>query len=572
MTLLSSLFESRARVEGPYRLSDDGAVTLFSGQPNSTAGIHVSEEVAITYTNVFACVKIIAESIASLPLILYRKNGEDRRERATEDALYRLLHDAPNDDMTSIAWREAMLAHLLLWGNHYSVIGWRGTDVESITPVHPRWVTPKRAKAGGALVYEINPDDGQPAKTYRAAEVLHIPGLSFNGVKGLSVIEANREAIATGMATQQFGGSWFGNGAHPSGILSTKAVLKPEGRKRLKEQWNEAHQGGRNAGKTAVLDGEMTWQSVQINPKDAQMIEARAFSVGEIARIFRVPLVLLNAGEAGTSVWGSGVEQLMIAFVTHTLRPWFVRIEQEISRKLLWMEKRQGYYAEHLDAALLRGDLKSRYEAYAVGRQWGWLSPNDVRRSENMDPIDGEKGDEYISPANITGKAPAATAKPDSEEPDESDEDRAARILAPLLARDMEQIVETELKAFRQALERRYGAGIAEFQGWIDDFYRTFPAHVAKSLTASALAVSEALPGFDCEAWAREVGEKYAQVSASVVAEAVRKSIRQSYDSKAALTALLEVWQQQKSALMAAEARNLFAAEAAGGKDHERAA
>lgn len=572
MTLLSSLFESRARVEGPYRLDSDGAVTLFSGQPNSTAGIHVNEEIAITYTNVYACVKIIAESIASLPLILYRKNGEDRRERAVEDPVYRLLHDAPNDDMTSIAWREAMLAHLLLWGNHYSVIEWRGGDVKSITPVHPRWVTPKRAKTGGALVYEINPDDGQQAKTYRADEILHIPGLSFNGVKGLSVIEANREAIATGMAAQQHSGTWFGNGSHPSGILTTEAVLKPEVRKKVKEQWEEAHQGGRNANKTAVLDGKMSWQSVQLNPKDAQLIEARAFSVGEIARIFRVPLVLLNAGETGTSVWGSGVEQLMIAFVTHTLRPWFVRIEQEIGRKMLWMERRQGYYVEHLDAALLRGDLASRYAAYAVGRQWGWLSPNDVRRAENMDPIPGEQGDEYISPANITGKGGQEPGNDDSEPEEEPDEDRAARILAPLLARDMEQVVETELKAFRQALERRYGAGIAEFQGWIDDFYRTYPAHVAKSLAASSRAVSEALPGFDSAAWTVAVGEKYAQVSASVVAEAVRKSIRQSYDSKAALTALLEVWQSQKAALMVAEARNLFAAEAAGGKDHERAA
>lgn len=563
MRALANFFERRAhsRTEGPFSLQSDGAVSIFSRGPNNGSGIFVDERVAMTYTAVYACVKIIAESIASLPLVTYRRKGEDGRSKATDLPIYDLLHSAPNPDMTSMSWREAMLAHILLWGNHYSKITWRNTQVESLTPLPPWWVRVERVKNAdgslGPVVYHVTPPNGK-AEVVRASEMLHIPGLSFNGTVGLSVIEANAEAIGAGMAAMRTAGTWFGNGSHPSGILKTKSVLKADAKKALKEAWEGAHQGVQNGQRTAVLDGDMDWQSVQINPKDAMLIEARSMSVGDAARIFRVPLVLLNAGEAGTSVWGSGVEQIMIGFVTHTLRPHFVRIEQEIQRKLLWPEWAKQIYVEHMDGALLRGDLKSRYEAYAVGRQWGWLSPNDVRRKENEEPIPGPEGDSYVMPANITGKVEKGPTDTTKDPEKGAEDDSADRALSVVLTRDLETVVAAEIKRLRRAVDETYRKDPAEFLAWVEGYYRTFGAFVSESLRSAQALVP-------VESWSKEAGERYAAGSLSALSEALRKSTRQAYDGRAAILATLDLWQEGKAAMIVASERKQIAALAAGG-------
>ena len=533
MTLLSSVFERRAKVEGPYRLSDDGAVTLFASSSNSHAGVVVTEETAITYTAVWACVKVIAESIASVPLILYRRLDEgDRRERASDEALYGLLHDFPNDEMTSMVWRETMLAHLLLWGNHYSYIERSGGgEIIRLTPIPPQYVTPERTNAPTSngrreVIYRVTPGETESPTILRSSEVLHIPGLSFNGLKGLSVIAANREAIGLGMAADQFGGAFFGNSARPSGMLVSEAPLKKEARDRIKEQWNEAHQGTRNAQKTAVLDAALKWQPISINPNDAQFLETRKYQVEDVARVFRVPLVLVQSMEKTTS-WGSGVEQLMIGFVTHTLRPWMVRIEQEIHRKCLNEEQRRSLYVEHLDAGLLRGDLKSRYDAYAVGRQWGWLSPNDVRRKENEDPIPGEQGDSYDMPANIAGTKPAGN---DMDDPTDDDSRAALRSVFERLLGDE---IERETNAVLAALtSRRTG----EFLEWLDEYYAQKPEFLRSALAGT-------LPENRLLAWS----EVYVAESRRLIDNAVRLAATTKIASREAIGFVLGGWKESRA-------------------------
>jgi len=384
MKLLKSIFKRRSS----DRMAGSG-YRFFFGQ--SSSGTNVNERSAMQMTAVYACVRVLAESLASLPLHLYHRNGSSR-EKAEEHPLFFLLHDEPNPEMTSYVFRETLMTHLLLFGNAYAQILRNGKgDVLGLYPLMPNRMNVERDD-GGRLFYRYTRFDAEPPTMKNnqviltPQDVLHIPGLSYDGLVGFSPIAACRNAVGAGIAAETYSSRFFANGAAPSGVLQHPGLIKnPE---RLRDSWNAAYGGTGNAGKVAILEEGMTFTPVSITPQDSQLLETRKFTVEEICRIFRVPPHLVQNLERATF---NNIEQMSIDFVMYSLMPWIVRWEQSMSKALLSREDKKQYEIRFNVDGLLRGSHKERYEAYAVGINNGFLCPNDVRRLENMDVIpDGD--------------------------------------------------------------------------------------------------------------------------------------------------------------------------------------
>lgn len=383
---------------GEWR-SVSGAILGAAGATN------VTPNNALAIAAVYACVRVLAESVASLPLKPYRRTARGK-EVALTHRLYDVLHDMANPEMTSFEFREMMMTHLCLWGNHYSEIELSGrADVLALWPLQPDRVRMDRDEAGGLVYIYDSPGSGQV--TLPAYRVFHVRGLASNGLKGVSPIGVARNTLRLAANVEQFGASFFDNNATPGGVLEHPGKLSQAAYTRLKESWEERHSGPANAGKPAILEEGIKWASTGMPMSDAQFLETRKFQVGEIARIFRVPPHLIQDLDKATF---SNIEHQSLDFVIHSLRPWLVRIEQAITRCLIGPMERKQLFAEFSVDGLLRGDIKTRYDAYAVGRNWGWLSRNDVRRLENMNDIEG--GDDYLTPLNMTVLGEAGEAEP----------------------------------------------------------------------------------------------------------------------------------------------------------------
>ena len=383
----------------------------MAGNANTT-GRPVTPATAVGSTAVWAAVRIISESIATLPLRVYeRRNGG--RVIATEHPLYPILHDRPNPRQTAVEYREQQLASLLLWGNAYTWIDrYPSGRPRYLWPIRPDRVTARIDVATEndpvpSLVYVVSTHDGGQ-RVYSADEILHVRGLSSDGLMGLSPIAVHRDAVGLEQAEREFAGRFFGNNGRPGGVLKVAGRLSNDAAVRLKQSWETAHRGLENAHRVAVLEEGIEWQSMGMPLQDAQFVEQRRFSIEEIARIFRVPLHLMGDLQRATY---SNIEHQSIEFVVHTIRPWCVRLEQAYAT-LLYPSERQALYVEHSVDALLRGDIKSRYDAYAVARQWGWLSVNEIRALENLNSV-GVDGDSLIQPLNF-GPMAGPVALPDA--------------------------------------------------------------------------------------------------------------------------------------------------------------
>ena len=369
------------------------APEIFFG--TSGAGKAVSVQAAIQVSAVYACVRVISETVASLPLHVF-KVTESGSEKAADHALYRLLHDEPNKEMTSFVLRETMLAHLLLWGNSYcQIIRTAGNRIDSLYPLMPENMSVDR-DSNGKLTYTYTTSEG---RAYRLApeEVLHIPGLGFDGVVGYSPIALEKNAIGLGIAAEEYGSKFYSNGARPSGILTHPNTVKEP--KRLRDSWNAAYGGSANSGKVAILEEGMKFEKISMPNNEAQFLETRKFQVSEICRIFRVPPHLVGDLEHATF---SNIEHQSISFAVHTIRPWLVRIEQSINRALFSEKEKGKVYAQFNIDGLMRGAYKERMEGYAIARQNGWMSANDIRMLENLNPLtDDQGGDTYLVNGNM---------------------------------------------------------------------------------------------------------------------------------------------------------------------------
>ncbi|MGI6700778.1 MAG: phage portal protein [Christensenellales bacterium] len=361
----------------------------------SSAGKPVTAQTAIQLSTVYACVRVISETVASLPFGVY-ESKPDGSQKATEHPLYRLLHDEPNTEMTSFVFREVMLAHLLLYGNSYSQIIRNGKNqVVGLYPLLPDRMNVDRDNKG-ALKYTYTTSDGKTV-SIKPQDILHIPGLGFDGVMGYSPIALEKSAIGLGIASEEYGSKFFSNGARPSGILTHPNTVKNP--KAIRDSWNSAYGGSSNANRVAILEEGMTFSPLSIPNNEAQFLETRKFQVDEICRIFRVPPHLVGNLEHATF---SNIEHQSIDFAVHTIRPWLVRIEQSMNRALFSIQEKGCFYVQFNIDGLMRGDYKSRMEGYAIARQNGWMSANDIRDLENLNPIpDAEGGNAYLVNGNM---------------------------------------------------------------------------------------------------------------------------------------------------------------------------
>ncbi len=392
-------FRSRDKPVVEDRLAGSGG-TVYMGY--STSGNVVTERSAMQMTAVYACVRIIAEAIAGLPLHLYRRDGDGRNEKAVDHPLYRLLHDEPNPEMSSFTFRETLSTHLLLWGNAYAQILYNQKgEIDSLYPLMPQRMRVDRDENGRIIyIYRRHGDEAQKESgTYilHKEDVLHIPGLGYDGLVGYSPIAMAKNAIGMGIACEDYGASLYANGARPSGYLSHPGRLNNI--EKLKSDWSENYAGARNAGKTPVLEEGLKYVPISINPQEAQFLETRKFQINEIARIYRVPPHMVGDLEKSSF---SNIEQQSLEFVKYTLDPWLGRWEQSMHRSLfLTSEKERLFFKFNVDG-LLRGDYQSRMQGYAIGRQNGWLSTNDIRRLEDMNELPADQGgDLYLVNGNM---------------------------------------------------------------------------------------------------------------------------------------------------------------------------
>ncbi len=359
-----------------------------------SAGNSVTPGNALSVTAYWACLRVLSETVGSLPLITYERFPEGKA-RAPQHRLYRLLHDQPNELMSAISFRETMTLHMASWGNAYALLIYDDSgEVIEMWPLRPDRVLEKRTN-GNRRLYHYQWDNGR-MEWLSNDEVWQIPGLGGNGLDGYSMVSLFRRSLGLAMDTEEFGARFFSNDARPGIILEHPGKLGDAAYKNLKETIDEDHLGVEKSHRPMILEEGMKLHEVGIPPEDAQFLQTRQFQVREVARMFRMPPHMIQDLEQATF---ANIEHQGIEFVVHTLRPYLVRWEQAIQKDLMTEAERGRFYAEHLVDGLLRGDIKSRYEAYAVGRQNGWLSANDIRELENMNPVTG--GDVYLVPLNM---------------------------------------------------------------------------------------------------------------------------------------------------------------------------
>ena len=490
MGVLSSLFEQR--------LSTDSSAGWFSlgWGSRSKSGVNVGVDGSMTSSAVWACVRVRAESVASLPLIVYRRTRQGK-ERAVNHPLYSLLHDLPNPEITSYELRQTLMMHLDLWGNAYCEIVWDDAgQVRELWPLLPGRMTVERK--GEDLLYSYRLSNEEQPRPIPAWRILHVRGLSGNGVIGYSPVRVHMEAVGLALATQEYGARLFGNGARPGGVLTHPGRLSPEAVGRLRESWASAHEGLSNSHRVRILEEGMKFEAVGMPPEEAQFLQTRKFQIQEVARIYRVPLHMVGDLERSTN---NNIEHQGLEFLTHTLRPILVNFEQAISRDLLvTAAERRSYFAEHLVDALLRAGVHSRYAAYNTAIMAGFMSRNEVRERENLNTATGL--DTYLVPLNMVESGNPSPTLPASREgavggKDETRQEaratakeigrerqRLARSQMPLIEDVAGRIVRREVADIRRAIKKYLtnGQDVQGFLLWLGEFYDEHAGFIGRQM------------------------------------------------------------------------------------------
>lgn len=368
---------------------------LMSGGAMSDAGMGVNKESAMRVTAVYACVQVISETLAQLPLILYQRTG-DRKDRATANRLYGLLHDMPNSFQSSFDFRQTKTAQVVMGGAGYSFINRSVTgDVLELLPMHPDKVVMKQAR-DYSLSYVFTDAEGNQIPL-RQDQVWRVIGMSLDGLRGISPIERHRQTVGISLAADKHTALTFKNGAKMSGILKHPSHFSDKDvAARVAESWDAASSGD-NMGKTPLLEDGLDWMQVSMTNRDAQYIETRKFQTEDVARIFRVPPHKIGHLEKATN---NNIEHQGLEFVVDTMMPWIRRWEQSITRDIIGRANMRSIFPEFLLDGLLRGDSKARAEFYSKAVGGPWMSANEARIKDNMNPIEGL--DEVLKPLNMT--------------------------------------------------------------------------------------------------------------------------------------------------------------------------
>lgn len=412
----------------------------FTGGGRARAGVSVNEATALGVPAVYAAVNVLAQTIAQLPCKVFRRLPSGGRVAEINHPLYSILHDLANPEMTAYEWRSVTVGHLALWGNAFSEIERDSSGrVIALWPLRPDRMRIDRLEDGGLRYTYALPGNKsvewiRPARSADPVPILHLRGLSGDGLIGYSPIRMMRESLGLAIAAEAFGAGFFGAGAAPSMVVKLPGKLKPDAQTRLRAGFERLYGGLDRAHRIAILEEGMTIEKVGIPPNDAQFLETRRFQIEEVARMFRIPPHLLQDLARATF---SNIEHQAIAFVTLTLLPWLVSFEQAYARDLLSVKSFYTHEVRFSVDGLLRGDTASRFASYAIGRQWGWMSVNEIRALENLNPVAG--GDEYLRPLNMEQ---IAAGKPD-----------------PAAGRSMELITAAAAEGARLAAEGFTGTG-----------------------------------------------------------------------------------------------------------------
>jgi HK97 family phage portal protein len=385
--------EKRASLENPQiSLSDPTAWKQILGE-HGAAGVNVSPETAIKSTTVYSCVRLLSETLASLPLNIYRRSGR-KKEVAYDHPAYWLLHDEPNENMSSFQWREAKQAKTLLWGNGYSEIERNGAGQPlALWPLDSSMTVVDMIDSRKFIKTRVD------SKTVAIPDYdcLHVSGFGYTGLSGLNPVLTNKGAIGLSLAAEKFGQTLFENGVRASGVLEHPGELSDPAYERLKESFAKQYAGVKNSNKPILLEEGTKWSQMSMTPEDAQILELRKFQVAEVARIFNVPLHMIGDLDRATN---NNIEQQSLEFLVYSIRSWLVRWEQELNRKLLARSERGQYFFKFNVDGLLRGDNKSRWESYRIAREIGAYSTNDILEKEDMNPVK-HGDDDYVVPLNM---------------------------------------------------------------------------------------------------------------------------------------------------------------------------
>lgn len=391
----------RASKFGGLPLRDPALVQLFGGR-DVMAGVDVNEKTALNLSTVWACVRLISESKASMPIDIVRAESSDHHTVVADIPQAEVLKN-PNPHMTAFSFHECQLAHALLWGNSFGEIvrdepGDANSTPREIWPLTPDRVFPFYDERH-ELKYRVimNPETGEDERVLEPHEVLHVPGLGFDGIRGYSVVTMARECIGLGLATERYGAAFFGNSSIPSGFLKSPGTMSEKARKNLRESFEQEHRGPLNARRLGILEEGVEWQQTSIPPEDAQFLGTREFGVVEVCRWFRTQphLVQHLANATFTNIEHQGLD-----YIRYCLGPWLVRYEQEYNRKLFNRAERKIYHTRHNTHKLASGDTNSRFQAYSAARNGGWYTVNDILREEGKNTI-GPEGDLLLTPANM---------------------------------------------------------------------------------------------------------------------------------------------------------------------------
>lgn len=557
--MIANLLEKRSHPSNP----EDELVETLQGGGRTKAGVKVNENTAQNCLAVASCVRILAENIASLPLNIYERLEGGGKERRPDHELYPLLHNAPNSEMTSFEFREAMMWNLGFWGNAYAEKEWnRAGRTIALWPLLSKDMKVKRENGRIWYYYDFRGNEHK----LPAEKILHIKGMSPDGLKGYSNIRIAREAIGLSIAMEEFGALFFENGANAGGVLEHPNTLTDTAHKHLKEDLGEKYGGLSKAHRLLILEEGMKFNKISIPPEDAQFLESRKFQLAEIARWYRIPLILLAEYEKAATY--ASVEQFSIQFVVQTLLPWLKRWEQALLISLFFEKEREKYFAEFVVDGLLRGDTKSRYEAYATGRQWGWLSADDVCRLENMNPLPNGQGETYLIPMNMIPAA-AASSSPAKLPQQERGiiETRAAesrrRIAQSFLSlfSDAElKIVKREeadvMKAARKYLMKR---SLNDFKEWLGQFYEDHKDYMRKTWLPIYRTYAETIKGDVAAEIGAEAGltpqneqfikdyiESHVNYQASSSRGQIRKIVEESEEPLPEISKRLEEWKEKR--------------------------
>lgn len=494
-------------------LTDKEFLSGMTASHTASSGESVTPTTAITLSTYYACLRNISEDIGQVPLILYRKTGR-QRVRAVDDPLYSVLREASNNETSAMSMREQLTHWAMGWGSGYAEIERNNSgDVIALWPIHPDRVTVKRINK--KLVYDVktNIDGGLTASIatvrYQAADIFHLKNFG-----GYSVLHMAMESLGSAIALQKFGAAFFGNGARPSGVVTTPQALKKEARDFMREEMVRMYAGAGNNGKLMLLSQGLAYEQLSIPNNESQYLESKEFSVEDIARWFRMPPSMIGSLRNPTGY--SGLEQQAQAYVTFTLQPWAVRWEQEVQAKLIGYQ-RKDMFAEFLLEALMRGDSAGRGSFYRTLLQIGVMTPNEARERENLNPMEDESADKLyvqgaIIPLDKAGQQPEAIpqAAPSNETEDEPTPAAAvvpAGAMLPVLTEAAERLIRREAMATTKAITRT-GTDPAAYKLWCAEFMadevRLFTEAFTPALNSSCIVYSGSYSAADLQSLAVE--------------------------------------------------------------------